>query len=133
MTDLPLQSNPNLEQFEIVKAGISSFPSLSLSSPGAGNYSGNEAITTVAHNLGYTPPFIAFLQITTASPVKTYTIPFTFMAGSSATASWEYYQAYVDNTNLYLLTDILVYAVAKSGGGATFVCKYYLLRDRARN
>lgn len=133
MADISLLSNPTFEQFEIVKAGIATFPTLSLSNPGAGNYLGGEGQTIIAHNLGYTPPFIGFLQITSVTPIKNYPLPFSFLAGSAATASWEVYQMYCDATNIYLLSDLLVYANARTIGGSDHTLKYYLLRDRVRS
>lgn len=121
------QSNPSIGQFEIVKIGLANFPSLSMTSPGTGNFSSGEALTTIAHNLGFTPAFLAYLYIGN----NNYATPKLFFTGTgAANAQWDCYQAYADINNLYLTTDTMVYNKAGTAGGTTFKCKYYLLKER---
>jgi hypothetical protein len=121
----------NVDEFEIVKQGTASFPGLTLSST-AGNFTAGEATTTVAHNLGYTPGILLNVLLASGSSTEIRNLPYGENPVATNFGDWFVLQAYADNTNLYLLTDLLVYGNASSIVTSSFVAQYYLLKERIK-
>lgn len=120
-----LKSSINLDEFEIVKTGNSSFPSTTATAA-AGNYLSVEAVTTIFHGLGFTP--LIFANVVTGTTNK----PVTFYDanGSATSAYWFDNQMYADNNYLYLLTDAMVTGGVVGVGSVP--CQYYLLKEKVK-
>lgn len=121
----------NLDHFEIAKSATGIFASVTTSNPGAGNYALGHASTTIAHGLGYSPVILAFLTIN--STRKTYPMPLNvYTTPSSSTAGWLAFELYADETNVYLLTDVVAYGASFSTAADTYQAQYYLMKDRVK-
>lgn len=130
-----IKESINLDRFEIVKTGNSFWPSLSISSPGAGGFATGEFTTTIAHGLGYIPSVVAYVQETGALITDNYIVPSFSIFGLTDIALWITLQVATDATNLYIITDIMVYGTGTTfNGGAAggFICQYYLMKERIR-
>lgn len=127
-----IKSSIDLDEFEIVKSGNAQFPVLQVLDPGAGKYRAGEAITTVAHNLGYTPAFIVNISLWPGSgSTYSYTCPYQENVLDPSFGAWTLLQAYTDQTNLYLLTDYMVYHT-QTNGTSGFIAQYFLLKEKVK-
>jgi hypothetical protein len=101
--------------------------------PGAGLYNSGEGQTLIAHGLGYTPAL--FMNILVAPALSTFAYAGQYsnrVSQIGTTAYWLMFQAYADNTYLYLLTDIMTYHTALTVSPNVYFAQYYLLRERIK-
>lgn len=62
MPNTPLQEIPNFDKFQIVKEGVGTLPTSSVSTVGAGYASGVSSVT-YTHNLGFVPIPMAVINV----------------------------------------------------------------------
>ena len=120
-----IQGSQNFDKLEIVKAGVTS-----VSSDGSA-----VTETSVAHNLGYRPIVISFLNGVSLSEggstiYSDADIPLPIYGNLTATGGFlefiEYIHAAVDNNNVYF-----IYVNAVSAVQPALPIKYYLFRERS--
>lgn len=124
-----LKASLGMDEFEVIKSGNANMPNLTVTGS-AGQYSSGEGITTIAHNLGFTPAYIINVEVIAGTQTKNYILPYTENNVSAGLGFWLAHQAYTDQNNLYLLTDIMSF-----GGTTTSVnykCQYYLLQEKIK-
>lgn len=127
----------NYDRFEIVKTGNSFWPSLDVVGGGAGGFGSGEAMTTVAHGLGFTPVIVAFVQELGVAVTDNFVVPSFSYFGLGTSALWINFQVAADTNNFYIITDMMTYGVSGTShinGGAAggFICQYYLLAERVK-
>jgi hypothetical protein len=133
-----VKSPLNFDRFEIIKTGVSFWPSLVVAGGGAGGFATGEAITTIAHGLGFTPVVVAYLQEVNIASTQNFAVPsFSFFGAGSSVALWINFRVAADSTNFYIITDLMSYGVTASStllGGAAggFKCQYYLMLERVK-
>lgn len=130
-------SSINTDRFEIVKTGNSFWPSLSVVGGGASGFGTGEALTTIAHNLGYKPAVIGYVQELGVAVTQNYVTPSFSYFGNSSSALWIVFSIAADSTNLYISTTMMTWGVTGTSsllGGANggFICQYYLLREQIK-
>lgn len=132
-----IKSPIDYDRLEILKTGNSFWPSLSVAGGGAGGFACGEAITTIAHGLGFTPVVIAFVQELGISVTDNFVVPSFSYFGLGTQALWINLQIAADSTNIYVITDMMTYGVTGTSnflGGAAggFICQYYLMEERVK-
>lgn len=126
-----IKSPINLANFEIMKVGAPFMPAVSVSSPGAGQFGGGTATTTIAHGLGYNPIIISFL--TPVSSGRSYPMAFSiYSVPASSQAAWYNFECYADANNVYLFSQLTVYGAAFSIAANAYQVQYYLLRENIK-
>lgn len=122
----------NLDTFEIVRTGHGAFPALSVPGLGAGQYNSGEAVTTIAHGLGYTPAL--FVNIAVASGSLTQGLPCPYLNNNLATSAgiWGILQAYADQNNVYLLSDLMTYNANGVVAANFYIAEFFLLKERIK-
>jgi len=127
-SDDQLLFNSEQNVFKIVKIGTSATPSATVSKAGTNQYGVATNSTTIAHGLGYIPAVIAYAYDNSAS---TYVLlPWSSQNGVSTNSfTTVTYGIAVDDTNVYLSTNLFTYnaSVTESGWNV----KYYLLQETA--
>lgn len=126
----------NDDRFEIVKSGYSFWPGLTVTGGGAGSWAAGEAITTIAHGLGFTPVIVAFLQEVGSTTLNFVTPSFSYF-GLGTRAIWLNFQVAADATNVYIINDMMIYGFTggntiPGGVNGGFNCQYYLLQERIK-
>lgn len=132
-----IKSSIDFDRFEIVKTGNSFWPTLAVAGGGAGGFASGEAVTTVAHGLGFIPTVVAFIQELGVSVTDNFNAPGFSYFGNGTSALWINFQLSTDANNLYVITDMMTYGVTGTStlnGGAAggFICQYYLLKERVK-
>jgi hypothetical protein len=132
-----LRSSINYDRFEIAKTGNSFWPSVSVVGGGAGGWGSGEAVTTIAHGLGFTPVIVAYVQELGTNITQNFVVPSFSYFGLGTSALWINLQIATDATNIYVITDLATFGVTGTSsflGGAAggFICQYYLLSERIK-
>lgn len=118
MSEPALQSVPQFDKLEVVKAGTISLTK---------NASSSSATSTTAHGLGYQPIILAYSQ--NAAGVAYVPLQYYFVNLSSGLVDYEYAIS-VDNTNIYLFIGAPNYGTNTYYTATwTVTIKYYLLRQ----
>jgi hypothetical protein len=126
-----IRSNFGIDEFEIIRTGFGSFPTLTVISS-AGQYNSGEAITTIAHGLGYTPTLAVNISFLSGSSTQGLPCPYENNQANASAAFWGILQAYVDKNNIYLLSDMMVYGNTTGQITTGYVAEYFLLKQRAK-
>lgn len=124
-TNAQLIFNSSQDVFKIVMSGTISLNTVSVSDAGAGLYNSNSVTTTVAHNLGYAPVVIGYINVVT----QYIAMPYTILDGAGALATWQSYSISVDQFNIYVTSQVLALHQAKTTIPAQV--KYFLLQESA--
>lgn len=127
-----IKSSINSDEFEIVKSGDAFFPAINLTISGAGKYIFGEATTTIAHNLGYTPALLVNIGFDPSGSNLSLSCPYADNLVVGSFGIWLVLQAYADQTNLYLLTDMVALNTTSGVGSTDFVARYFLLKERIK-
>jgi hypothetical protein len=126
-----IKENFGIDEFEIIRTGFGNFPILTVSSS-AGQYNSAEAVTTIAHGLGYTPTLMVNISFLSGTTTQGLPCPYENNQANASAAFWGILQAYVDKNNIYLLSDMMVYGNATGQVLTGYVAEYFLLKQRAK-
>ena len=105
-------STPKFDSFELVKTGTINVDLSSIQT---------QSTTTISHGLGYTPVYLAYIQISTIY----HQIPLTLF--DTATSNREVYDIYVDENNITARI-----TVQTAGTTKDIDFRYYLFRVTAK-
>lgn len=121
------------DTFRIVQTGTGTAGAITTTNSSAGTWTTKSVQVPVAHNLGYAPANLVYVDFSGGAGTNLVTIPSTLFGTNtpnSAAYFWISYYVVVDATNLYINTTLTVYGAA--GGSVTALpFKYYLLQEKA--
>ncbi len=116
----------DFNSFKIVQTGVITTGDVDVPNPGAGLYDYSSREDSVAHNLGYVPAMIAYYT----NGGLTFQLPRVINQVISTTqAQWVDVGSYVDETNLYIITSVMVLGTDHLRTGRDI--RYFLLRETA--
>lgn len=125
-----LDQQATVNNLVVVEEGNIKTPGVTLAAPGVGNWNSDVGQVFQAHNLGYTPIVIAFLEFG-----GTYIqLPYVENAGNAGTtARFLTYSVLVDATGIYVRMDLTATGPTPYTYPADqFNVKYYLLQKSAK-
>ena len=126
-----IRSSIGMNEFEIVLRGYSTFPIISVTASGSGNYEWGEGLTQIAHGLGYTPTLMLNVQAANGTKTNNYPGSHQFSSVSGTSGYWAQFGAYVDSTYLYLITDLMLTNTSLTLGSG-WKAQWYLLKEKAK-
>lgn len=125
-SDDQLTFNSNQNTFKVVATGSGTIPDVTVGSPGAGNWAEGSGSSAIAHNLGYIPAIVAYIDFGSVYAAMPYNITDRVAATQVYFAD---YRASVDATNVYLEQGVLTMGTGITSPGLPV--KYYLLQETA--